>query len=71
MLRPDVSFTFPKELNHLAVPMRKDGKPLTENDLRLTIRYSGRGRYDLVEDEVSGRKGRLWWNDLCYWDNVP
>lgn len=62
LLRPDVSFIRSQELSNLAVPMRKDGGQLTENDLRVTIRYSGSGHYDLA---------RLWWNDSCCWDNVP
>jgi hypothetical protein len=71
LLRPDVPFTAPAELRNLAVPTRKDGGQLSEADLRVTIRYGGIGRYEPPLEGPEKRVGRLWWNDVGYWNNVP
>ncbi len=68
LLRPDVPFVAPPELRGLAEPTRVDGSQLGADDLRVTVRYAGVGRY---EPPTAGRGGRLWWNDVGYWANVP
>lgn len=64
LLRPDIPFTPPPELRALAVPARMDDAQLTADDLTVTVRYGGIGRYDPAT-------GRLWWNDRAFWDHVP
>lgn len=71
LLRPDVPFNSPAEFRTLAKPTRKDGGQLSEPDLRVTVRYGGKGRYEPPVTEPQGRTGRLWWNDVAFWDNVP
>jgi hypothetical protein len=73
LLLPDVSFTPSPELRTLAMPTRRDGGQFVEADLRMTVRYGGKGRYvkPVAEEEGEGKPGRLWWNDVGYWDNVP
>ena len=68
LLRPDVPFAAPAALGRLAVPTRKDGGQLGENDLSITVRYAGVGHY---ESPAGARPGRLWWNKVGYWENVP
>jgi Type ISP C-terminal specificity domain len=71
LLRPDVSFVSPAAFRTLAKPARKDGEQLSEADLKVTVRYSGRGRYEPPVLGPEGKPGRLWWNDVGFWDNVP
>ncbi len=71
LLRPEVTFRVPEDLRRLAVPTRSDGKQLTEVDLRVTVRYGGKGRYEPRSDGADKLTGRLWWNNVAYWDNVP
>src|SRR5207248_1323535 len=71
LLRPEVVFKVPEELRTLAVPTRTDGKQLTEADLQVTVRYAGIGKYEPRSDDVGEMTGRLWWNNVAYWDNVP
>lgn len=72
LLRPDVPFHPPGELNKLGVPRRVDGGQLREDDLRVTVRYGGIGKYEPPSAEGPGaRPGRLWWNDVAFWENVP
>ncbi len=53
------------------MPTRIDGGQFSETDLRVTVRYGGKGRYEERIDGERERKGRLWWNEVGYWDNVP
>jgi predicted helicase len=67
----------------LGIPSRTGGKPLTEADLAVTIRYSATGRWETrtYRDEeqpdaeasalLGKRTGDLWWNDVGCWANVP
>lgn len=71
LLRPEVIFSAPENAWRLAVPTRVDGKQLTEADLDMTVRYGGKGRYELRLDSGDQTMGRLWWNKVAYWDNVP
>lgn len=71
LLRPEVVFSTPKELRILGMPTRIDGKQLTEADLQVTVRYGGIGRYELRSGDINNLTGRLWWNKVAYWDNVP
>lgn len=72
LLLPDVPFTPPAALRDIAIPKRLDGGQLADADLRVTVRYSGVGRYEPpISDGPGARPGRLWWNDNAYWDNLP
>jgi Type ISP C-terminal specificity domain/N-6 DNA Methylase len=71
LLRPEVIFKVPEKLRSLAIPTRSDGKQLTEADLQMTVRYGGIGKYEPRLDETGKMTGRLWWNNVAYWDNVP
>ncbi len=74
LLRPDVAFTAAPELTRLGQPARVDGGQLTDADLRVTVRYSGVGRYEApsaAEGAAGAHDGRLWWNDDCFWQHVP
>ena len=71
LLRPDMPFTAPPELARLGQPARVDGGQLSDSDLRVTVRYSGTGRYEAPREAAGAHGGRLWWNNDCYWDNVP
>jgi predicted helicase len=72
LLRPEVPFSPSPELRRLAVPKRSDGGQFSEDDLRVTVRYNGVGRYEPpVTDGSGARPSRLWWNDVAYWENVP
>jgi hypothetical protein len=67
----------------LGIPSRTGGKPLTEADLAVTIRYSATGRWETRAYREGERPdagaltplgkstGDLWWNDVGYWANVP
>ena len=70
LLRPDVAFTPSADVRTLGAPIRSDGGQFGEDDLRVTVRYNGVGKY---EPPISGgaRPGRIWWNDVGCWDNVP
>jgi len=71
------------ELGRLGLPSRTGGRPLTEADLCVTIRYSGTGRWEKrpyrAEERPNAKAltllgkstGDLWWNDVGYWANVP
>ena len=72
LLRPDVAFTPSQEQRRLAVPRRIDSGQFKDDDLRVTVRYNGIGRYEPgVTDGPTPRPSRLWWNDVAYWENVP
>ncbi len=71
LLRPDVTFRVPEEFRRLAIPTRSDGKQLTAADLQVTVRYGGIGKYEPRSDDTGKMTGRLWWNNVAYWDNVP
>jgi hypothetical protein len=75
LLRPDVAFTPTGNISALGVPMRSDGGQFGESDLRVTVRYGGVGRYEppiLKDPDGAGaRPGRVWWNDVACWNNVP
>ncbi len=71
LLRPEIEFRAPDQLCTLAVPTRIDGKQLSDADLRMTVRYNGIGRYKLQVGHDGSNLGRLWWNDVAYWNNVP
>src|SRR5579859_3514263 len=68
LLRPDVPFDPPAATRDIATPMRGDGGQLTDNDLTVSVRYGGIGRYEPPTDT---RPARLWWSDTAYWQNVP
>ena len=68
LLRPDVGFTPPDELRGLAAPRRVDGGQFADDDLRVTVRYGGVGRY---EPPAGTAPARLWWNDRAFWHDVP
>ncbi len=69
LLRPDVPFDPTPEMRALGIPTKADGSQLAPDDLTVTVRYAGVGRYEPPVD--GGHRGRLWWNDRAYWDNVP
>ncbi|HEX2349151.1 MAG TPA: type ISP restriction/modification enzyme, partial [Ktedonobacterales bacterium] len=71
LLRPDIAFTASPELARLGQPARIDGEQLRGDDLRVTVRYGGVGHYEPPGDAAGAHGGRIWWNDACYWDNVP
>ncbi|MFL5700035.1 MAG: type ISP restriction/modification enzyme [Ktedonobacteraceae bacterium] len=71
LLRPEVNFRVPEEFRRLAIPTRSDGKQLTAADLQVTVRYGGVGRYEPRSGDTGEMTGRLWWNNVAYWDNVP
>jgi hypothetical protein len=72
LLRPDVAFSPSAAERSLAIPRRVDGGQLTDNDLRVTVRYNGVGRYETpVTEGPTLRPSRLWWNDVAHWENVP
>jgi Type ISP C-terminal specificity domain/N-6 DNA Methylase len=72
LLCPDVAFAPSDDVRALGVPTRSDGGQFSEDDLRVTVRYGGIGRYEppLTEGQAA-RPGRIWWNDVGYWNNVP
>lgn len=54
------------------MPRRANGAQLTDDDLRVTVRYNGVGRYEPPRaDGPDARPSRLWWNDVACWQNVP
>jgi hypothetical protein len=71
------------EFARLGVPSRTGGRPLTEADLAVSIRYSATGRWETRAYREGERldaraltplgksTGDLWWNDVGYWANVP
>ncbi len=69
--RPEITFRTPNELCSLGVPTRINGEQLTEADLKVNIRYSGIGKYELRVGSNGNKTGRLWWNEVAYWDNIP
>jgi hypothetical protein len=72
LLRPDVAFAPSDEVRALGVPTRSDGGQFSEDDLRVTVRYGGIGRYEPpISEGQAARPGRIWWNDIGYWNNVP
>ncbi len=71
LLRSEVIFKVPDELRTIAIPTRSDGKQLTEADLQVTVRYGRIGKYEPRSDDTGKMTGRLWWNNVAYWDNVP
>ncbi|HET9109797.1 MAG TPA: type ISP restriction/modification enzyme, partial [Ktedonobacterales bacterium] len=72
LLRPDMPFHPAPEVIRLGVPTRVDAGQLTDADLRVTVRYSGVGKYEPPRETASGLiGGRLWWNTDCFWNDVP
>jgi hypothetical protein len=72
LLRPDVAFAPSDDVRALGIPTRSDGGQFSEDDLRVTVRYGGIGRYEppIIEGQAA-RPGRIWWNDVGCWNNVP
>lgn len=72
LLRPDVPFAPTDDVRLLGIPTRSDGRQFGEDDLRVTVRYNGVGRYEPpIGEGQAARPGRIWWNDVGYWNNVP
>ncbi len=60
------------DVRALGVPTRSDGGQFSEDDLRVTVRYGGIGRYEPpITEGQAARPGRIWWNDVGSWNNVP
>lgn len=72
VLRPDVAFTPSDDARMLGAPTRSNGGQFSEDDLRVTVRYGGVGKYEPpIAEGQAARPGRIWWNDVGYWNNVP